>query len=408
MSIAAAAGLVLTGAACQQAESVPPTVAAGSTPGEAPVSATTSVAATTATTTVTSTVSASSSSTAAPAGSTPGSSEPASSEPAGAAYGTIAFIHQSSAGYGVPGSLYLRTASGSLTRIAGVAANEAVQDISNDASTVLTVATSRGGSSGTLTIWDVQTTKGTRISISSDSTFQDARIVAGGVVVLFKDGTVQRYDLTGKKQSSYSGAYPSSIAVSPDGRTLYQGGPSGTTVRDLGTGAVTATLKNPAGQAVCRPFRQVGAERLSATCSESDSTASTQNRAYLLKLDGAGAPTQPIRDTQTSSGSLIPLSGGGWLYNAGEGSMDARPVYQPSSGTAADVGGQDQAITLLGGRGSSAYYLVTGQGSGAEDQGREVGILQSKDVHSGAVTTVAGTGSPLGGVVTGAVVVDGA
>ncbi|YAL82458.1 hypothetical protein ACMYYO_11045 [Dermacoccaceae bacterium W4C1] len=311
-------------------------------------------------------------------------------------YGAIAF-DLSKPGSDTTG-LYLRSASGSIRQIAANTHDEAVADISSNGKTVLTARYSDNGTPGTVTVWTTATGKAVHVKTGTDSSFQAAKLTADGFVVLYKAGDVEHYDRAGHKLAHYSGEYPSSIVVSPDGLTLYQASTAGTRVRSLATGKVTATLKNPAGESVCYPTRLLDSGHLAATCSKDTQTASSTPTAYVLPTTGSGSATRPIHGANT--GDPIKVDGG-WVYTADESSMDARPYYQSASGTKV-IGDKNAAVSGLGAHGRLAYYLV-----GSQDGSGSTGVLVSQDLVTQKQTRIAGTGTSLPGTVTSAAVVDG-
>lgn len=315
---------------------------------------------------------------------------------AGTAYGYSALIRHVSGPRDDQGKLVLLAPDGRSKTIGEVSDGAEVLDVSSNARTVVTGFWEQ--KQLRLTLWDTETGKPTYLRVDGGA---DAVLVKNGIVVSRHAGGAQLYSRTGNLLRAYAATGGSSLLASADGtRVVQSAGESGVVVRDVASGKQTHRVAVPAGRNGCFPDHQLDAMSFSMSCDGPGHAAPGESTAYRTGYSSAVSTTRLVRH-HDRSGDARRVADDAVLFDAGAGTPAAELAVRDSNGVVVILGEPDGS-SVSGAYGEVAYLTST---AGFEDE--PTYTLKRVGLKGGEESTLAGPGSPLGGIVTSAKTVDG-
>ncbi|MDE9367764.1 hypothetical protein PZ938_19270 [Luteipulveratus sp. YIM 133132] len=313
------------------------------------------------------------------------------------AYGYTALIrHGSSAGDGT-GRLVLRAPDGRSSSIGAVPDWARVEDVSTNARTVVTADDHQGSTLLSLTVWDTESRKPTRLDVADG---MQSRLVKGGIVVSRFGKPAQLYSRSGTLLRTYSGTTGWRLSASADGTRIMQDDSAGRIiVRDAVTGAILRTVPVPTGMAGCQPSYHFDSSSFTMDCYKRVDVAPQTVSAYRTGYTAAVATTRLM--SFDGGSNVRKVDGGMLIFDKGAESPCREPYVLDIAGVGLPLKFGDYSWATAG-----AYGRVVDLGS-FSGCGDVTGALVRRDIASGAETRIAGRGTAIGGFVTSAKTVDG-
>lgn len=263
-----------------------------------------------------------------------------------------------------------------------------VEDAQYDLSRVVTSTWKEGSSTGTFTVWNVRT--GAKTSFTLTGTQVSVHLTATGLLSSVtnagKTVTAAR-DHSGRVTRTFPAlSGQGDTEVSPGGTLVMQETSTGVALRRASDGSVVRTIAKPSGTVGCSPLGLWGQGYVKMVCG---GTTPGKVRVYAVSTTKgspiAVTPMADYWDAWPTSGQRSVLKVHGDM--TGVGYLDGGQLAPYLGGSYSEIG--------LGAHGSSLWIGETTDG-----------WIKRTDVRSGAVTGVAGPGTPTGGFVFDARLVD--
>ncbi|AKU18085.1 hypothetical protein [Luteipulveratus mongoliensis] len=319
--------------------------------------------------------------------------------PAGSyAYGWSAVVRHSTDTDDNKGALAIVSPTGSLTTIGPVSDDAGLQDTTQDMRHVLTSRHQDG--QYRITVWDTATKKPTYFRVP-DHGINGLYLAFGGDGILVQAGTgpVESRTLTGALVRTLS-APSTRFSASPGGSVFYQTKGKTIVTRNAKTGAVLHTWAIPARYAgelgQCDVAQQWDATSVSLDCSLE------LGDYQSFRIDTATGKTTPI--TPQSTAFAYPTTAKRLVSEPGESNIVGYLVGSTVHDLPGLKNGYYSDYQVSGAYGSTAYV---DEFVWAENKPHPTASLLKYDLATNAITRVAGSGSPSGGVISYATTIDG-